>query len=251
MKGIDVSHWNGTLEWPNIKSAGYDFAFIKATESKNYMPATSGLDELYEQHTWGADGEEMPYGPYHFWRYYGVEGPEGQVDHFLNRVFSIGKPTCKYVVLDAEDKYAPKLTLETKRRLARSLLHLDANLPSEYEVLIYSARWWWDPWIGNDDVTLANGTRVSFTQWPLWVAHYTKNPLVRPYLPLTGSWTDYLFYQYTSTGLIPNAGDDTIDLNYTRLTLDQIRVPAEEPPEPSLEEKVDALWKSHVNGGHA
>jgi lysozyme len=249
MKGIDVSHWNGTLEWPNIKLGGYDFAFIKATESKNYMPP-AGIDGLYEQHVGGANGEDLPYGPYHFWRYYGVEGPEGQIDHFLNRVFSVGKPTCKYIVLDAEDKSSPKLTVETKRRLARSLLHLDANLPPEYEVLIYSARWWWDPWIGNDDVLMADGSRVAFAKWPLWVAHYTGNPLVKPYLPLTGSWSDYLFYQYTSTGLIPNAGDDTIDLNYTRLTLDQIRVPAEEPPELTLEERVAALEALHPGGAH-
>ena len=245
MKGVDVSHWNGTLEWPNIKAAGYDFAFIKCTEPENYMPKTKGIDELYEQHAVGADGEDMPYGPYHFWRYYGTGGPEGQIDFFLNRIFSVSKPTCKYIVVDAEDKSAPKATLEVRRRLARSLLHLDTNLPQEYSVLVYTARWWWDPWIANDDVVLESGTRVSFTQWPLWVAHYTGNPGVKPYLPLTGSWSDYLFYQYTSTGLIPNAGDDTIDLNFTRLTVDQIRVPTEQPPELSLEEKVDRLWQIH------
>ena len=245
MLGIDVSHWSGTLEWPNIKAAGYEFVFAKATEPENYMPRTRGIDELYEQHIQGADGEGMPYGPYHFWRYYGAGGPEGQIDFFLNRIFSVAKPTCKYIVVDAEDKSAPRATLEVRRRLARSLLHLDANLPQEYGVLIYSARWWWDPWIANDDVVLERGTRVSFTQWPLWVAHYTGNPAVRPYLPLTGSWADYLFYQYTSTGLIPGAGDDTIDLNYTRLTLDQIRIPTDRPPVFSLEEKVDRLWNAH------
>ena len=237
MKGIDVSHWNGTLNWPAIKAAGYDFAFAKATEPENYMPKTKGIDELYEQHIAGAAGEGMPHAPYHFWRHYGTGGPEGQIDFFLNRIFSVSKPTCKYIVMDAEDTYAPKGLLETRRRLARSLLHLDANLPPEYEVLIYSARWWWGPWIANDDVTLENGERVVFAKWPLWVAHYTQNPAVKPYLPLTGSWTDYLFYQYTSTGSIPNAGDPTIDLNFTRLTLDQIDV-VEEPPTPTLEERV-------------
>jgi len=244
MLGLDCSHWNGSLEWPNIKLAGYDFAFIKASESKNYMPPL-GHDELLPSHIVGAEGEDMPWGPYHFWRYYGTEGPEGQIDLFLNYVFATGRPTCKYIVMDAEDKSAPRLTLETKRRLARSLLHLDANLPSEYEVLIYSARWWWDAWIGNDDVTLENGERVAFAKWPLWVAHYTQNPLVKPYLPLSGSWADYLFYQYTSIGNIPNAGDSTIDLNYTRLALDQIRIPEEQPPELPLEEKVRILWEAH------
>mgnify|MGYP001597679439 FL=1 len=245
MKGIDVSHWNGTLEWPAIKAGGYEFSFAKATEPKNYMPLTDGKDELYPQHVAGAGGEDMPSGPYHFWRYYGTGGPEGQIDAFLEYVFGVGEPTCKYIVLDAEDKAAPRLTLETKRRLARSLVHLDDNLPAEYEVLIYSAAWWWDPWIGNDDVILESGERVVFAKWPLWVAHYTYNPLVKPYLPRTGSWADYLFYQYTDKAVIPNAGDPTIDANFTRLALDQIAIGPEPSPELSLEEKVDRLWAAH------
>ena len=239
MKGVDVSHWNPILNWAAIKAAGYDFAFIKATESPNYMPP-DGVDDKLLLHVRGAEDAGILWGPYHFWRYYGTGGPEGQIDAFLANVFGGGGPTCKYIVLDVEDTAAPKNTVETRRRLARSLVYLDEKLPTGYEVLIYTARWWWDPWIGNDDVTLENGTRVSFTQWPLWVAHYTHNPAIAPYLPRTGSWTDYLFYQYTSSGNILNAGDPTIDLNFTRLTLAQIAHDST-PPAPTIEERIADL----------
>ncbi|KHF34427.1 Lysozyme M1 precursor [Paenibacillus sp. P1XP2] len=31
-KGIDVSHWQGVIDWKRVRSAGYSFAFLKATE---------------------------------------------------------------------------------------------------------------------------------------------------------------------------------------------------------------------------
>jgi lysozyme len=238
MKGVDVSHWNPVLNWPAIKAAGYDFAFIKATEPANYMPP-NGVDDKFAVNATGAQSAGMLWGPYHFWRYGGTGGPEGQIDAFLASI--LPGPTCKYIVLDIEDTAAPKKTLETLRRLARSIVYLESRLPAGYEVLLYSARWWWDAWIGNDDVTLADGSRVVFSKWPLWVAHYTENPDIAPMLPLTGSWVSYLFYQYTSKGNIPNSGDPTIDLNFTRLTLDQIRHGAAPPPPLTLEDRVARL----------
>ena len=29
-KGIDVSHWQGTIDWNKVKKAGIEFAIIKA-----------------------------------------------------------------------------------------------------------------------------------------------------------------------------------------------------------------------------
>ena len=30
VKGIDVSHWQGTIDWPKVKAACIEFAIIKA-----------------------------------------------------------------------------------------------------------------------------------------------------------------------------------------------------------------------------
>jgi GH25 family lysozyme M1 (1,4-beta-N-acetylmuramidase) len=30
IKGIDVSHWQGTIDWNKVKAAGIEFAIIKA-----------------------------------------------------------------------------------------------------------------------------------------------------------------------------------------------------------------------------
>ncbi|MGZ3426603.1 MAG: GH25 family lysozyme, partial [Polyangia bacterium] len=33
VKGVDVSHYDGTIDWAKVHAAGIDFAFMKATES--------------------------------------------------------------------------------------------------------------------------------------------------------------------------------------------------------------------------
>ena len=39
-KGIDVSNWNGTINWTKVAHAGYRFAIAKATEATNYEDTT-------------------------------------------------------------------------------------------------------------------------------------------------------------------------------------------------------------------
>ena len=39
-KGLDVSNWNGTINWSKVAAAGYRFAFGKATEGTSYTDAT-------------------------------------------------------------------------------------------------------------------------------------------------------------------------------------------------------------------
>ena len=36
LKGIDVSEWQGTIDWQKLHSQGVSFAFIKATEGSGH-----------------------------------------------------------------------------------------------------------------------------------------------------------------------------------------------------------------------
>lgn len=33
MRGIDCSHWQGVIDWKNVRASGVEFAYIKATEN--------------------------------------------------------------------------------------------------------------------------------------------------------------------------------------------------------------------------
>src|SRR4051812_17577721 len=39
-EGVDVSHWQGTINWATVAGAGIKFAFCKATEGTTYVDPT-------------------------------------------------------------------------------------------------------------------------------------------------------------------------------------------------------------------
>lgn len=59
-KGIDVSNNQGALSWPQIKTAGYQFALIKATEGVTFK------DPDFKDNWDGAWEQGMLRGAYHF-----------------------------------------------------------------------------------------------------------------------------------------------------------------------------------------
>ncbi len=36
IQGIDISHWQGSINWTSVKNSGKTFAFMKATEGTTY-----------------------------------------------------------------------------------------------------------------------------------------------------------------------------------------------------------------------
>nr|DAT74192.1 MAG TPA: hypothetical protein [Caudoviricetes sp.] len=61
-KGIDVSHWQGTIDWTKVKKAGIEFAIIKAGGSD----AGFYTDSKWESNYRGAKTAGIPIGAYYF-----------------------------------------------------------------------------------------------------------------------------------------------------------------------------------------
>jgi len=59
--GIDVSKWQGHIDWQAVKASGVEFAFIKATEGGDL------LDSRFKRYTSDARAAGIPTGPYHFY----------------------------------------------------------------------------------------------------------------------------------------------------------------------------------------
>lgn len=62
IKGIDVSHWQGTIDWNKVKAAGIEFAIIKAGGSD----AGTYTDSKWEANYKGAKAAGIPIGAYFF-----------------------------------------------------------------------------------------------------------------------------------------------------------------------------------------
>ncbi len=59
--GIDVSRWQGEIDWRRVRAAGVRFAYIKATEGGDHS------DPAFRRYWNGARAAGMPRGAYHYY----------------------------------------------------------------------------------------------------------------------------------------------------------------------------------------
>ena len=188
-KGIDVSHYQGKIQWPRVASAGYTFAFGKATESTTYT------DPTYTTNRTGAESAGLSFGAYHFGRP-GGSGDAGiianaiaQADYFLD----VAQPQAGELppVLDLETKGS--LAVAGLQKWARAWLdHVAAR--TGVEALVYASPSFWRSALGDTlDVAQAG--------YPLWIAHWTTN--ASPLVPAE-SWAgrNWSFWQHSSHGKV-------------------------------------------------
>src|SRR5919201_3270579 len=83
-QGLDVSNWQGTIDWLQVGGAGYTFAFAKATEGTTFSDVT------YPFNRSNAQWSSIRFGAYHYARPSGatdaaiVAGAIAQADHFVD-----------------------------------------------------------------------------------------------------------------------------------------------------------------------
>lgn len=160
-RGIDVSHYQGAIDWGKVKAAGIQFAFIKVTESTNVTDGT------FRQNWQGAKAVGIPRGAYHFYRC--AADPIAQADYFLQQLGSdIGE---LQPVLDAEDMSA-KPNGDDLRRFCEHIAQTIGARP-----IIYTGRWWW-----NDPRYLVERQAWAGT-YKLWLAAYVPQAAVNQYIP--------------------------------------------------------------------
>jgi lysozyme len=78
VRGIDVSHHQGLINWQDIASQGIKFAFIKATEGSNYS------DGMFVNNTELSKECGIYIGAYHYFSH--ESSGESQAENFINTV---------------------------------------------------------------------------------------------------------------------------------------------------------------------
>ncbi|SER13511.1 GH25 family lysozyme [Butyrivibrio fibrisolvens] len=78
LQGVDVSHFQGDIDWEVLKDQGISFAYIKATEGSGHVDTR--LDANYQ----GARESGILYGFYHFLSL--ESAPETQMENFMAAV---------------------------------------------------------------------------------------------------------------------------------------------------------------------
>lgn len=78
VRGIDVSHHNGVIDWPRVAQSGVAFVYVKASEGGDVS------DARFSSNTSGARAAGLKVGAYHFFTF--CRPGEDQARHFLSRV---------------------------------------------------------------------------------------------------------------------------------------------------------------------
>jgi len=167
VRGIDVSHHSGEVDWHQVAAAGYDFAYVKATEG------VDALDPKFAEH-WRALAELDVYrGAYHF--YVSEDDPEEQARFFLDTVD--WRPGDLRPVVDVE-----LIGHGTEPGLADRLRRFVEIVEKEVGVapVVYTMPNFWDANLG-----------AGFEEYPLWVAEYG---VAEPRLP--ERWDGWHIWQH-------------------------------------------------------
>jgi lysozyme len=76
IRGLDVSHHQGAIDWAAVASEGWQFAWLKATEGGDWT------DPRFDENRAGAARAGVRWGAYHFLTF--CRDPERQAAHFLS-----------------------------------------------------------------------------------------------------------------------------------------------------------------------
>lgn len=203
--GIDVSHWDGEIDWSQVADDGVAFSFAKASEGTYYSA------DAFESEDEGAAGVGLLHGAYHFAIPDDSDGAE-QADFFI--LYGGGWANDGLTlpgVLDIEyNPYGDTCYDLSKSEMAAWI----ADFTEEYKAItgraaiIYTTADWWNSCVGSEAFGATN---------PMWVAHYDVSS---PTVP--DGWSTYSFWQYTSTGDVSGI-EVGCDMNLYNGTLTALR----------------------------
>ena len=116
MKGIDVSVHNGNIDWNKVKSAGIEFAILRA----GFGRLEKQKDEKFEQNYAGAKAAGIPVGAY--WYSYAMTPEEAELEANVFLKVIKGKQFEMPVYFDLEEKKQFDLGKEKVSAIMRAFL---------------------------------------------------------------------------------------------------------------------------------
>jgi MYXO-CTERM domain-containing protein len=199
VEGIDVSKWQGAIDWSGVKQAGVVFAIVRASHG------TGTIDEYFDANWKGTKANGIIRGVYQYFE--PGQDPVAQAKVLVDMVQASGG-------FEHGDLPAV-IDVETTGGQSASVIMANIHAWIDYvesatqrRPIIYTGSYFWDD----------HGLDDSLSSYPLWTAHYTSNPC-----PLTSSaWAKWTFWQYTDSGSVTGIGGH-VDRDVFDGTLDDLQ----------------------------
>lgn len=186
--GIDVSHWQGQIDYEKLKEAKIEFVFIRVgsenAEGEFY------LDKKFEEYIKGFHKVGIPVGIYYYSYADSVKKAEKEAKWVVKQIkkYKIELP----VVFDWENwsNYQEyHLSFHSLTEVAETFLKEVKK--SGYEAMLYSSKYYleniWFP-----------------TKYKIWLAHYTQT---------TNYQGKYYVWQLCSNGKVDGINDNSVDID--------------------------------------
>lgn len=212
-KGIDVSEWQGDIDFKKVKETGIEVVYIRAGQGFSYK------DAKFERNYQEARKNGLKIGVYHYVTARSIEDAKLQAQFFVSLI-SKKQIDCK-LAMDFET--FGNLSKSEINKIALEYIKEVERL-SKKEVVVYS-----------NTYTATNIFNKEVAKYPLWVAQYgVNNPQDN------GKWLNWVGYQYSSTGRI-NGIEGNVDLDkFTEdIFLDTVEeIPIVEDPKCDYEDRI-------------
>ena len=190
-RGIDVSEWQGTIDWKKVKNSDVDFAFIRLSHSLKHE------DVQYDYNMKNAIASGIPVGVY----LYSTATTEAEVlreaQYLIRRIrgYKISYP----IVYDMEDESASGLTVAQRTNLVTTFC--EEIKKAGYYPMVYTNIYWY--------LTQLNMAKLK--SYDVWLARY-GDTINRPS-------SEYRYTIWQATG-----GDYTPGMKTTKGLIDGIPI---------------------------
>jgi len=189
-KGIDVSKWQGVIDWEKVKAAGIEFAILRAS----YGDGTSrfknnGRDEKFDRNYQEAKKVGIPIGVYHYCYAKNMNEMKKEAEFFLSIIN--GKQFEYPIILDLEDNNQQSINKSDLTDMAIAFLEiLEKN---GYYAMLYANKYWLENKLDYE----------RLKKFDIWLAQWAAKP----------TWKGgFGIWQYTSDGSVSGI-QGRVDMN--------------------------------------
>jgi GH25 family lysozyme M1 (1,4-beta-N-acetylmuramidase) len=194
--GVDVSYYNGAIDWAKAKAAGVQFAFIRVSDGTGFK------DPKFATYWAGAKSAGVLRGAYQFFR--PAQDPIAQADLFVDTMGPLGEDDLPPVIdVEATGSLSPSSVAARVSTWVERVRARTGRTP-----IVYTGKYFWRDQVGGSTAQASSA---------LWVAQYTT---LCPDLP--APWTRWTFWQYSESGSMPGIPGD-VDMDRFNGTLDDLR----------------------------
>ncbi|TCC90056.1 hypothetical protein EZ428_12260 [Pedobacter frigiditerrae] len=207
VKGIDISHNNGTINWATLAQE-VSFVYCKASQGAGFK------DHMFESNFSKLSSLGILHGAYHFLNFKDATAQQ-QIDNFLGCGVDFSQAGLLPPVLDVEWQVPDTLNpyvIQNRTACVQLVKDWLTGVASKTRriPMIYTNRVFWHDFLGNP---------TGFENYPLWIAAYQSAP---PLLP--PGWDKYTIWQNSGTGTIKSVSGqvDKDIFNGTKADLEKL-----------------------------